>query len=434
VPVRACGAFVTERVRPKQAGPARKMWQPPALLSRTRNQRQRAAMPRVKKEGAAPAAPAAQPVSSDGNASSLTEYELQRLAHIRRNQEYMARLGVLQARSICAVASPATHALTKPLACLPLSFLRQSASALFVPEAAAAPRRPRKPRPEVDPSELRRSGRVAGAAAEHDGAALDAAPSSDGDDDDGDGRAPKRRRTGAERDAEARALLEHSRQWLLDSRAALARLGADGGAVPAGAAQWRDEAVRRWGDGVVAALPPDAARGEDGGWRVFVASRLTSPPPPSPLDLLQEWYCHDSWQLLACCALMSRVSSAAVKTRVLAAFFERCPTPSALLDTPAEALQAIMHPLGLFPNRLQSLNALSLRFLSAPVFEVGLTPETKVYGFGEFGVASFQIFCRGNLAAAPEDATLKAFLAWSKRNAAKKAKGTPAGDDDDDSE
>jgi methyl-CpG-binding domain protein 4 len=146
----------------------------------------------------------------------------------------------------------------------------------------------------------------------------------------------------------------------------------------------------------------------------------------SPLDLLQEYYAHDSWQLLACCALMSRVSSAAVKTRVLAAFFELCPTPSALLDTSAEALQALMHPLGLFPNRMQSLVALSTRYLSAPIFEVGLTSETKVYGFGEFGVASFQIFCRGNLGAAPEDATLKAFVAWQKRHPRAGKKGAAA--------
>jgi hypothetical protein len=37
--------------------------------------------------------------NADAGASGLTEYELQRLAHIRRNQEYMARLGVLQARA-----------------------------------------------------------------------------------------------------------------------------------------------------------------------------------------------------------------------------------------------------------------------------------------------------------------------------------------------
>ena len=285
----------------------------------------------------------------------------------------------------------------------------------------------------VDPSELRRSGRVAGAAAEHDGAAIDAAASDEEADDDA--RAPKRRRTGAERDAEARALLEHSRQWLVDSRAALARFGATGGEAPAGAAAWRAEAVRRWGDAVVTALPPAAATGDDGGWRAFVTSRLTTPPPPSSMELLQEYYAHDTWQLLACCALMSRVSSAAVKSRVLAAFFERCPTPTLFLDTPAEALQAIMHPLGLVPNRLQSLTALSVQFLAAPVFEVGLTPETKVYGFGDFGVASFQIFCRGNLNATPEDATLRAFLAWQKRRAAKTAKGkggAPTGDDDGD--
>ena len=38
-------------------------------------------------------------------------------------------------------------------------------------------------------------------------------------------------------------------------------------------------------------------------------SRVGTPPPPSDLQLLQEYYAHDAWQLLVACVLMSRVSS-----------------------------------------------------------------------------------------------------------------------------
>ena len=62
---------------------------------------------------------------------------------------------------------------------------------------------------------------------------------------------------------------------------------------------WRAEAVRRWGAGVPAAPEvPD--------WEVFVRSRIGTPPPPSDLQLLQEYYAHDAWQLLVACVLMSR--------------------------------------------------------------------------------------------------------------------------------
>lgn len=35
---------------------------------------------------------------------------------------------------------------------------------------------------------------------------------------------------------------------------------------------------------------------------------MGTPPPPSDLQLLQEYYAHDAWQLLVACVLMSRVS------------------------------------------------------------------------------------------------------------------------------
>jgi hypothetical protein len=33
-------------------------------------------------------------------------------------------------------------------------------------------------------------------------------------------------------------------------------------------------------------------------WEKYTLSRMSSPPPASPLDLLQEYYAHDPWRLL----------------------------------------------------------------------------------------------------------------------------------------
>ena len=55
--------------------------------------------------------------------------------------------------------------------------------------------------------------------------------------------------------------------------------------VPEGGkgADWRKEAIRRWG-----ALA--GAGKEDRDWKLFVESRLSTPPPVSPVDFLQEYY------------------------------------------------------------------------------------------------------------------------------------------------
>jgi len=113
-------------------------------------------------------------------------------------------------------------------------------------------------------------------------------------------------------------------------------------------------------------------------WEVYVMSRLSKPPPPSTLDLLQEYYAHDCWQLLICCVLMSRVSSHNVKHNTIAAFFRRYPTPSAALDADPDDVLGIIAPLGLFPGRMRSIVEVTAAFLKTPQFFVGLEKEFKV--------------------------------------------------------
>lgn len=328
----------------------------------------------------------------------LTEYEKQRLAHVARNREYMARLGVLQLAS--EVGGGVDE--TKPKRKFPAVRVKR------------------------EPVEgTRRSARVKNVAPEHDGASIDAL----GDDEDAVGSRSKRRRARDEPDTFASgpaggrskhvwdsedAALAASRAWLEDARhIMLSRVAAADVDATKNKAEWRDEAVRRWGNGV-----PAADKVAD--WEAWTRSRIGSPPPPSDLQLLQEYYAHDAWQLLVACVLMSRVSSWATKHDAISAFFARYPTPTAALAaTPDDAL-AILRPLGLFPNRFRSVVEVSTAVLSdVRPLDVGTEAgKNKIYGVGEFGVDSFEVFVRGNLDARPADKTLQAFVAWQKRQKA----------------
>lgn len=172
------------------------------------------------------------------NDDGLTDYERQRLAHVARNREYMARLGVMDLAS--KVAPPKTSSTSSKL----------------------APGRKRVKREPTEPS--RRSGRLLNAKPEHDGSAVDLL----GDEEDGTGERGRKARAAVDRIATGPAgdasywdsedaALEASRQWLEDARALMLARTSAVTDMPKGSrseeatrARWRKEAVGRWGDGV----------------------------------------------------------------------------------------------------------------------------------------------------------------------------------------
>jgi methyl-CpG-binding domain protein 4 len=331
-------------------------------------------------------------VMTTGHAhETLTEYELQRLAHVRRNQEYMARLGVTKlAQDVMTASTSKTTSTTTS--------------------------RRKKPREATAPT--RRSSRVLGAKPTHDGSVIDAL------EEDEDAGTKRRRKTpkanGEDMDDEEIDAFATSREWLAEAREKLLATRATSAEGPKGKADdaWRRDAVARWGKDVPAA---DAVKD----WKAWTMSRLGTPPPPSKLQLLQEYYAHDAWMLLIACALMSRVASGALKHECIANFFEQFPTPSAALEARAEDVFEIIKRLGLFPGRMRTIVEVSTRFLmDTGEFEVGLEPERKIYGIGEFGVDSFEIFARGDVRRKPKDCNLQAFCAWQKRH------GNVANEDD----
>lgn len=223
---------------------------------------------------------------------------------------------------------------------------------------------------------------------------------------------PQKRARTAEDPEEAAP--EVTRAWLLRSRAAITSPGL-GGPPPGSPAAWRAEAVRRWGEEVPAA-------DEVGDWATYVCSRLSTPPPPSPMNLMQETYAYDPWRLLVACVLMARISSERVKTETIAAFFGCVASPSSLLGIEGagaqasglrEELQRVLRPLGLVDNRLKTLLELSRAFLRMPSFSVGSQKNVnKIYGCGAFAIDSYSIFCRGHRLPSVADASCQAYLDW----------------------
>ena len=334
--------------------------------------------------------------------TNLSDYELQRLAHIRRNHEFLVSLGLADA-AVDPVEAMRTGNKKKP----------------------SKPRAPRRPKIAPPPESLRRSPRLKGEEAEF-GAEI---VNSFGDEDE---VRPKKRARAEEMDDEALAEMRaEAMAYLREVREAQLVLSVPEGG---GGSDWRKEAIRRWG-----ALA--GAGKEDRDWKLFVESRLSTPPPVSPIDFLQEYYAADSWRLLFSCILMSRVSSWKTKHECISAFFEKYPTPTAFAEESdsANVLEAIKS-LGLFDDRLRSLVALTDTFLrGAPLepskkkspradeFKVETDRKSvhKVHGVGPFGVESWLVFCKD------EGATIKLskggeplapFVAWRKRAAKAEAK------------
>ena len=212
--------------------------------------------------------------------AELSEYELQRLEHIKRNHEMLVRLGLVDGTPKDAPVVREKMVRTKLPPALPETLRRSS--------------RVKNEKPEYTKEYIDKFGEDIDRQCEAGPQKRKRSPVVDGESD------------GEEKEERMRAEINQTTMaYLRDAREAMGRfLASDDGNAPLSPDGWRDEAARRWG---TLAGGGTKAAGRD--WEAFVTSRLTKCPPPSPEPLLQEYYCHDMWQLLCVCVLMSRVSS-----------------------------------------------------------------------------------------------------------------------------
>ena len=214
----------------------------------------------------------------------LSEYERQRLEHIKRNHEMLVRLGLVDD------APKKTP--------------------------AASQRKPRPKLPPVPPEMLRRSARAKNEKPEYTKEYIDTFGEELDRQCEPAAQKRKRERDVADEDEqdemrEREEIDATTMTFLRDAREAMARfLTSDDGDAPVSEDGWREEAIRRWG-----ALAGGGVKAVDRDWEAYVTTRMPTCPPTSPAPLLQEFYCHDMWQLLCVCVLMSRVSSWDTKVR-----------------------------------------------------------------------------------------------------------------------
>jgi methyl-CpG-binding domain protein 4 len=320
-----------------------------------------------------------------GEYAELSEYEKERLRNIEANQAVLRKIGLKKMEK-----KPAPRKVT------PRSNRKRSRQAVG------------KKRQLEKSSPVRRSTRIRGKPAPKYGEEkVEVGASSNA----GNGVEARRQAKAKAKKDTTETVLRRAKEWLEASRSLLApavEVKAEEGSGK-GTDPYRQKALDRWGEGVLLSKTDD--------WETYYLSRLSSPSPHSPMDLLQEHYNECPWKLLVSCCLMSRVSSAQVKEKALSLFFNGFPTPTkALAANPADVFPLIA-PLGLFETRFKSIIEISTRFLTmSPMFQVGLTKELKIYGIGVFGLDSFNIFCRdfgGEMT--PSDRNLQNYCRWRKQ-------------------
>jgi hypothetical protein len=181
-----------------------------------------------------------------GDASGISDYELLRLAHIRRNQECLERLGLGGDNTWSKILGGGEK-----------------------PKKPPAPR-PQKEKVVVDESQCRRSGRNVGAKPEYGSMQYDSfferQEAYDSEEEGGWGGVddalslgddvmllspvgkPRGPKTDADKEAQYAAIIADSKAWLAASRAALCSVGGENGTRALNTSDaWMQEATRRWG-------------------------------------------------------------------------------------------------------------------------------------------------------------------------------------------
>ncbi len=124
-------------------------------------------------------------------------------------------------------------------------------------------------------------------------------------------------------------------------------------------------------------------------------------------------YGYDPWKLLSGCVLSSRTSGGDRVWGPIRAFFERFPTPTAVLDE-AEAnglagMEEMLKPLGL--NRERTITRAAEGFLRV------WDRPSELYGCGKFAEDSWLAFCHGEVRKVAKDPradrNVRAYAAWA---------------------
>lgn len=129
----------------------------------------------------------------------------------------------------------------------------------------------------------------------------------------------------------------------------------------------------------------------------------------SPYNLLQEIYWPDEWKILICCMFLNQTGRKQVDA-VREIFFKKWPNAKRAATANPEEMKDVIRSLGFVNRRTNSIILMSQDFIGKK-----WTEPKELYGIGQYGQDSYDIFVRGNIKIKnPSDHVLKKYLKWAK--------------------
>lgn len=122
------------------------------------------------------------------------------------------------------------------------------------------------------------------------------------------------------------------------------------------------------------------------------------------MAIIQQEFQHDPWKMLVGCIMLNQTSNKNVR-QVIYAFFDRWPTPQAVLAADQNEIREAIRPLGFYNIRTNRI----IRFCQEYINKT-FTKASELYGIGKYADDSYEIFIKGNLDVNPTDKILIRYL------------------------
>ena len=129
----------------------------------------------------------------------------------------------------------------------------------------------------------------------------------------------------------------------------------------------------------------------------------------SPYNLLQEIYWPDEWKILISCMFLNQTGRRQVDA-IRDEFFKRWPSAKKAAKADPDEMKEVIRSLGFVNRRTDAIIRMSSEFVTKDWNE-----PKELYGIGQYGQDSYDIFVRRNLNIKnPSDHVLKKYLKWAK--------------------
>lgn len=126
----------------------------------------------------------------------------------------------------------------------------------------------------------------------------------------------------------------------------------------------------------------------------------------SPIGLLQEYVCDNEF-LTLCVAVLLNCTTRKQVDKIFTVFIKKYSDPKDVVNADMNEFVALLKPLG-FSNR-RSITLVKL----ASAYIAGFKHASELPGVGEYGAASWEIFCKNVVPKEPpNDGALKRYVIW----------------------